>query len=763
MKKNRIISVLSGAALLLSAACTNETLTPGGGTNEPQEDPAEGVYLAVNFDLPSAKETRSYTDGENSSSGGTEVGTDAENKVNRVAIVLATYTNQFIAFGVTEKISPVGSSGRSYRTSSKFSKTDLSDYYSQDEEMFAIDAQTGAHKINVFVFCNPTEDLINRLGSLSFDDSDITNEDGDGGREKKPWFDIIGKWDEATTSSADMIWRADNFLMSNASIATRLFPPTLEEWEPFSTEGSPFNLSGINNFGRPNEIDNLTDRGNVLVERTAARYDFRDGALDGVKKPDDPNYNGFKAQTYHVVLNADETPIVDVFLGKMSLVNMNKNYYYLRRVSNNGRPIAYKTNGEDNNLTLCGPELPWYSNDHGGDIVVDDKEVKGNYVVDAEAKWKYIGTYGNKAPSSGFTNYLNYPFFDENGVLDNVDTSNDRWYTSQVKDVLGGKVNDNSGNYKVWRYLTEGTIPGVNSQKNSVSNGIVFKGQMKPGRKIDEEKDDFYTKRLLKALEVVETQTDEQVASNHLIFKYGGHLYCGWDHIKRMAIYLAMTDLKKVDGKWKITLNRSVGLYNAVFGVANSGNTGSDGDAESTEGSETSGLAGGFGSIKISIEGDDPSTANFFTEDGNVTIEDDLAINPDSPDAYFGKWDHEGGYVVKPYEDFRDAVVRNKITIYQESYDKELGGWAYYCYYYYWNRHNDNGMNGVMGPMEFAVVRNNVYKLAVTKISQLGHPRIIENDPDAPDPNTDDEEADLYITVTCTTLPWVVRTNNIVL
>ena len=66
-----------------------------------------------------------------------------------------------------------------------------------------------------------------------------------------------------------------------------------------------------------------------------------------------------------------------------------------------------------------------------------------------------------------------------------------------------------------------------------------------------------------------------------------------------------------------------------------------------------------------------------------------------------------------------------------------------------------------MGPMEFAVVRNNVYKLAVTKLSRIGHPQDPKNDPEVPTPNTPDEFGDVYITVTCTTLPWVVRENTI--
>ncbi len=86
---------------------------------------------------------------------------------------------------------------------------------------------------------------------------------------------------------------------------------------------------------------------------------------------------------------------------------------------------------------------------------------------------------------------------------------------------------------------------------------------------------------------------------------------------------------------------------------------------------------------------------------------------------------------------------------------------GYFCYYYYWNRHNDNNIPGVMGPMEFAVVRNNVYKISVDRIRRIGHPRRTENDPDPQNPETPDEESDVYLDVQVTTLPWVVRRNSI--
>lgn len=83
-------------------------------------------------------------------------------------------------------------------------------------------------------------------------------------------------------------------------------------------------------------------------------------------------------------------------------------------------------------------------------------------------------------------------------------------------------------------------------------------------------------------------------------------------------------------------------------------------------------------------------------------------------------------------------------------------GGKYYVYYYYYNRHNDNHNNTQMGPMEFATVRNNVYKLQITNILKWGKPA------DQPDDSTDDDEnPEVYFRVQVEVLPWVVRVNNI--
>lgn len=92
----------------------------------------------------------------------------------------------------------------------------------------------------------------------------------------------------------------------------------------------------------------------------------------------------------------------------------------------------------------------------------------------------------------------------------------------------------------------------------------------------------------------------------------------------------------------------------------------------------------------------------------------------------------------------------------------EGAGGGYFCYYYYWNRHNDNSNSGEMGPMEFGVVRNNVYKLAVTSITRLGHPFRDKNDPDPVDPKDPDEESKLFMKVSVKVMPWTKRVNHIV-
>ena len=133
--------------------------------------------------------------------------------------------------------------------------------------------------------------------------------------------------------------------MSNALVAQRDIPRLLNDWDNYKSEGKPFDLSGNN---ADVAIDNGTPvRGSIKVERAAARFDFRDGS-------EDHKGNGIGNFTYRVVYDgvgdAAKTPLINVQLQRMALVNMNKSFYALRRVSADGKP---------KDTQLCQPERPW--------------------------------------------------------------------------------------------------------------------------------------------------------------------------------------------------------------------------------------------------------------------------------------------------------------------------------------------------------------------------------------------------------------------
>ena len=76
------------------------------------------------------------------------------------------------------------------------------------------------------------------------------------------------------------------------------------------------------------------------------------------------------------------------------------------------------------------------------------------------------------------------------------------------------------------------------------------------------------------------------------------------------------------------------------------------------------------------------------------------------------------------------------------------------CYYPYWIRH-EGEQDTNMEPMEFAVVRNNIYDLSVSGINKLGI-----SGTEKPDPTEDNESANLLFRVNILVKNWVVRSNG---
>lgn len=167
------------------------------------------------------------------------------------------------------------------------------------------------------------------------------------------------------------------------------------------------------------------------------------------------------------------------------------------------------------------------------------------------------------------------------------------------------------------------------------------------------------------------------------------------------------------------------------------------------------------------------------TDAAPQVVKDAIAAGTDRiyvfKEQLYGTWDDVKAAATAENADAELAAAYNTVAAagenaVAETYaDAGFTGYApedgkYYAYYYYWNRHNDNLDNFVMGNMEFAVVRNNVYKLCVDGISKFGHPNPEDPtnpDPDPVDPDDPDEEKNYYFNVTVKVLPWVVRVNHI--
>lgn len=91
------------------------------------------------------------------------------------------------------------------------------------------------------------------------------------------------------------------------------------------------------------------------------------------------------------------------------------------------------------------------------------------------------------------------------------------------------------------------------------------------------------------------------------------------------------------------------------------------------------------------------------------------------------------------------TVLTHNISIYWPKDGK------YYCYYYYFNQHNPSAEPTTVAVDEFATVRNNVYKLSVTKISEFA----------SFVPPTEIKPYEVYFKVDVEVRPWTVRINNI--
>lgn len=593
------ISLLAAGSL---ASCSSDNFD---GPATPQPGEADGVHMKLTISLPVSGGTRAA--GDSGEPVGDEVGQTWENTVKEVLIVLADKTNNsFISSSVVTSPTAVSGQTGQYTAEATFNASVLVNY---------IEAQGSTEdqvQVKVYAFCNPTPELKNVIASRSRGD------------DKSLWIDekyVLGT-DNLDLNSV----KKGTIPMANSKVR--------DTSELFSLPKKDDILKGVY---AETAYDMTKDKGALEVMRSIARFDYKtinegkylidikEIGTDGISKA---IKDGLEIQLTH-----------------MALINMSKSFYYLHRTgSATGTNLSY--GGKDNKPTSTSPN---------------------SYIVDCDWTWKNQGNWSNEKKYSD--NYW-YPLFtdalfNEDGTVTEKGKLNiESWNRIKLSDINSNEedgngswnegdknTTDNEG-YRIWRYVTENTIPGAAvNQKNAISTGIAFRGVMKATSETPE--------NLAKIL-------DENASNHEPIFVYkDGTIYENWN--------------------------------------------------------------------AVAIEAQKPSQAQT---------------------AFAAAYNACNG---KTGEALYTEAVKNQFTIYR--YDPAEKG--YTCVYYYWNRHWDNGNPGVMDPMEFAVVRNNVYKLSVLDISGLGHPRNPGDDPDPKNPDDPDESADVKIKLDVKIKNWTVRKNGI--
>lgn len=447
---------LAGLMAAFSGCSSDEPLDSGLG-NEGTSDVEAGYYLSLNINFPStAVSGRSTTNGSGNSEHGTLDAFESENTIKSAALYFFDNTDD-----------------------SK-SKGKLLCYFSSSSSS-GLEVGTVTTKDNI-VTCKLTQkveakDLIAIFG------------------KKLHIFAIINnsKVPTVTTyaSNATSATQESNFL--NFSFATtennNIFPRSFKKG--FSSEGVPMSnydyytldLTEIRDFTEDNVMqeaarlfnekkgdgamlwdiskynESKSIKGNLDIERSIARIDYKAGQTDNVYK---------LAQHTMSLKNGDSSTPADVYLKvvSMQLFNVNSSSYFFRQaVDGDNSKATY------NNAFILVP----FGKENGGESgkynwIADPKWDTKQTTTVTEGSFSSPESLGYLFPSLGSGTTWNLAKNDSYIKLEDINTwLNDRNNT-EAKKITGG--------YYPWYYITENTVPSKSKMTIPFCTGIEFKMQL---------------------------------------------------------------------------------------------------------------------------------------------------------------------------------------------------------------------------------------------------------------------------------------------
>lgn len=288
--------LLLGLAAAGLSACSSDAPEP-----VPGEDSEGDIYARLTLSLPTRSETIDTPTGDpTNSDAGFEVGSDSENHVTEVLVVLATengtdYTYQTCAL-----------------SDARVNPTEKSPTYVIQFQSNALNelVKDNPAEVNVFAYCNPTREVKN-----------IFLDDKNNAKAK----DQVGSFINEVLSIAaadknveeNVIWNPNHFLMTNASLHKIEIPVLATLVKDHNTQAKAFKL------------------GTVDVKRASARFDLAEKTTEAGKN------------RYVIKDQVTELPAAVIELDAIALMNEAKDFYALPRVSDDG---------QNTKIGLCGVE-----------------------------------------------------------------------------------------------------------------------------------------------------------------------------------------------------------------------------------------------------------------------------------------------------------------------------------------------------------------------------------------------------------------------
>ena len=689
----------------VAVSCSDDVDDGLNNGNNGSEQNGEGVYVTVNIASPSGTTTKAPEDeGWTAENGdGFEQGTATERKVNDINIYLieaASGTGEIN--GSESGLSVVNADASTKIVGHGFSQTVLEN----------------DHDASIHHTANTVRLTVNEVPSAAtvYHVLAVANF----GKEVN--FATLGDLRDAVkveTEGAD--WTGNAFTTSGntvglASATSNFVMSTHQMWDATLSEGSSVTIS------QENMDENNPAQATVFIERLAARIDL--GLKDALVGEGVGNENG--AAVEHPIKVEGSTDDSDdakdyVNLTGYQVVNRwNGDNYLLKRVTaeltgtGTGETATYPsiTIDETNNkIKYLGDEI-WNSAGN-----------KFNYVIDPF-------TTGETTPKNG----------------DNIETLS-TYYKSHYDAGLNSTISKDfvavtgittAENSFTPVFYTKENCLDLDNQIMGLVTGIIFQGEYTPNAVSTFDEDGGANGTAVVKTEPYATDDDFYVVNDFSKSDASRFLTSDLTTIGALSFVNIAEDKSKT---------YSSDLLKALFGTANDWGTVTLDDLKEAVNAMVGGelniaykeylqklITPASGEAPTDINGIQLSDAKWsaFLGSDDIGITDPGTVDTSTdPDAYT--------------ESSKSLYDNWNISYYK-------GG---VCYFPYWIRHEDNGIQSLAGPMEFSIVRNNVYQVGVQGVNALGYPLPFTTPGDTPV-----EEENVFLQVQIYVKDWTLRKNS---